>query len=116
MGHESSPEFLIFLQKRVETARADFLEARRRLEEFEQQWGMLVYSGESEFQDQLLGDRAHIAYEDYKKAWVEWYAAVNGYSTRRQLIQKDTSAFAAREPSRILIQRIERDAGSITKN
>jgi hypothetical protein len=36
-------EFLEFLQSKVETARLAFMDAKLKLEEYEREWGSLVY-------------------------------------------------------------------------
>ncbi len=80
---------------RRNTARLDFLEAKKQLEDFEQECSSLAYVGAWEREAQRLADRTHEAYEAYKKAWTEWYAAVNGYPLHASREHKDTPAFAA---------------------
>lgn len=99
--------FLEFLQNRLKDARLDFLEAKRQLEDFEMEHGSLAYLDAWERQDQALSDQAHLAYEAYKKAWVEWYAAANGHSLHPERGQKDTPAFAAPVSANYLRERIE---------
>lgn len=96
----TNPEFLSFLQQRLDGARLDFLEAKRQLEDFEIEWGGQVYSGAWERRAQELADRAHQGYLAYKKAWVEWYAAANGFSLTAPRQIKDTPVFASAVPAR----------------
>lgn len=104
----SNPQFLDFLQKRKDTARLDFLEAKRQLEDFELEWGSAVYAGQLQRRAQALSDQTAKAYKAYKKAWVEWYAAANGYSLRGSAGgKKDTPVFASPLPVRYLRNKIE---------
>ncbi len=112
----ASPEFLDFLQKRKEAARLDFLEAKRQLEDFEIEWGSAVYVGQWEKQDQKLSAMAAKAYAAYKKAWVEWYAAANGYALQGPPGgHKDTPAFASPIATRHLRVRIRPGEPSLAK-
>jgi type I restriction-modification system DNA methylase subunit len=90
--------FNSFLLDRKNACRLDFLEAKKQLESFEQESGSLAYYGACEREAQRLSDLAHQAYLAYKKAWTEWYAAINGYSLHIPRYQKDTPAFAAPAP------------------
>lgn len=60
-------------------------------------------------QAQALADNAHTAYEMYKKAWVEWYAAVNGFALRPPRENKLTEAFGAPVPLHRVIAGLEAD-------
>jgi hypothetical protein len=86
------------LLDRKNAARLDFQEANKQLESYEQEAGSLAYYGVWEREAQRLADLAHQAYLAYKKAWMEWYAGVNGYPLHIPRHQKDTPAFAAPAP------------------
>lgn len=101
-------KFLQFLLQRKDAARLEFLEAKRQLEDFEMEWGSQVYTGPWERKDLELVRKVNQAYDAYKKAWVEWYAASNGYSLAGSPgRQKDTPAFAAAIPMRHLRKEIK---------
>jgi hypothetical protein len=105
-----SLDFISFLQSKLETSRQEFLEAKRQLEDFEQECGSMVYSGKAALEDEILAEKAHLSYVNYRKAWVEWYAAVNGISLESGRQQKDTPAFAAHLPIRFVVDRIKKSA------
>jgi hypothetical protein len=88
-------KFLEFLQAKVSTTRTAFLEAKLRLEEYEREWGSLVYIEAWQREDGVLSQAAAHAYTEYRKAWTEWYAAIHGYSLQNRNTQKDTPGFAS---------------------
>jgi hypothetical protein len=110
MEETANPSFLAFLQKKVSSTRDGFYDAARKLEEFEQVNGSLVYAVGMEECDRSLSEKAHLAYLAYRKAWVEWYAAVNGFRLDFPAGSKETPVFAAAVPARELLETIKKSS------
>jgi hypothetical protein len=100
-------KFLVFLEGQKSAARLDFLEARKQLRDFHEEWGSWPNHPELERQDNRLTQALHLAYLAYRKAWTEWYAAINGFSLHRTRNRKQTEAFATPVPVHEILSAFE---------